>query len=119
MTEGFCSCPSRFEAARDCGIAAHREKATLALDSIKARSRVVSPHAIFKVRTCAARRRCSSHMAERHYIEVGEQIVWAAVPPESGDYGNPSWLHAAYCLDCAPSAALPEPSDSSSTGSQS
>ena len=61
-----------------------------------------TPGAIYrKPRTARRRRRCSGHLAETHFIEVGDQVVTSSLPPNS-DVGNPGWWHAAFCLECAP-----------------
>lgn len=51
------------------------------------------------------RRRCDGHLADAHWIEVGEQVIWSALPPNS-DIGNPTWWHHALCVDCAPESTL-------------
>lgn len=54
-------------------------------------------------RIAAKRRRCDGHLnPDRHWIEVGDWIVWTALPPHDPDIGNSGWWHAAYCEDCAP-----------------
>lgn len=56
-------------------------------------------------RRAAKRRRCSGHLApEPHWIEVGDEIVWSALPPGDPEINNDGWWHAAYCVDCAPRA---------------
>lgn len=52
-------------------------------------------------RRCKKRRRCDGHLAERHWIDVGDPIYWSALPPNS-EIGNLRWWHAAFCKDCAP-----------------
>ena len=52
-------------------------------------------------RRCQKRRRCDGHLAERHWIEVGDPIYWSALPPNS-EIGNTGWWHSAFCQDCAP-----------------
>lgn len=59
-----------------------------------------------KPRTCAKRRRCNSHLADPHWIEVGDPIIWSALPPDDNDIGNIGWWHHAYCYDCAPIEAV-------------
>jgi hypothetical protein len=59
-------------------------------------------------RISAKRRRCEWELPGSHWIEVGQPIVWCAVPPNHPDLGNTRWLHAGLCLDCAPAAALIE-----------
>lgn len=68
---------------------------------------VASSEALYgKPRTARKRRRCDSHLSERHWIEPGDLIVWSALPPNSNDIGNLGWWHAAYCIDCAPEAVI-------------
>lgn len=52
-------------------------------------------------RRCRKRRVCSGHLRERHYIEVGELVVWSALPPGS-EIENIGWWHHAYCSKCWP-----------------
>ncbi len=61
-------------------------------------------------RTLRKRRRCGGHLAEPHWIEVGEQAVWSSLPPNS-DVGNEGWWHAVFCLDCAPAETVYRPVD--------
>jgi len=56
-------------------------------------------------RKCIKRRRCSGHMADPHWIEVGDPMVCSALPPMSSDYGNVGWWHSFFCMECAPEAA--------------
>jgi hypothetical protein len=53
-------------------------------------------------RRAQRRRRCDGHLADRHWIEVGDLYVSSALPPDTDDIGNPNWWHANYCLYCAP-----------------
>jgi len=49
------------------------------------------------------RRRCDGHMAsEPHWIEVGDPVVYSALPPDHPDIGNVGWWHSSFCADCAP-----------------
>lgn len=50
----------------------------------------------------AKRRKCDGHLVEPHWIEVGDAIVWCALPPENPEIGNTGWWHAAFCEKCAP-----------------
>ena len=53
-------------------------------------------------RQAAKRRRCDGHMAEPHFIEAGDMLVWAALPP-GGEFGYERWRHMAFCVkQCAP-----------------
>ncbi|MFE6966861.1 hypothetical protein ACFVAJ_17255 [Agromyces sp. NPDC057679] len=50
----------------------------------------------------AKRRRCDGHLTGPHFIEAGDLLVWAALPP-GGDYGTERWQHKAFCVEqCAP-----------------
>jgi hypothetical protein len=49
------------------------------------------------------RRRCDGHLADPHWIQPGDLIVWSALPPNHPDIGNAGWWHHVYCMDCAPS----------------
>lgn len=53
-------------------------------------------------RQCKKRRRCDGHLVDRHMIEVGDSIVWSALPPDDNDIGNIGWWHRAFCIRCAP-----------------
>lgn len=57
-------------------------------------------------RTARLRRRCDGHLTTRHWIESGEQIVQSALPPDTW-LGNTRWLHATYCMRCAPIETVP------------
>lgn len=57
-----------------------------------------------KPRRAKKRRRCDGHMAEPHWIEVGDLLVWSALPPDHNEIGNLGWWHHAFCMDCAPEA---------------
>lgn len=67
-------------------------------------SRVSSTHGalVSPPRTLRKRRRCDGHLAERHWIEAGQSVVWSALPPDNPEIGNVGWWHAAFCADCAP-----------------
>lgn len=58
-----------------------------------------------KQQTCRKRRRCDGIAYERHWIEVGRPIVWAALPPGHSEIANDGWWHHAYCEHCAPEEA--------------
>lgn len=60
-------------------------------------------------RRASKRRRCDGHLArEKHWINVGDPIVWSALPPDHGDIGNIGWWHNAFCADCAPATNTQE-----------
>lgn len=62
-----------------------------------------TPGALYsEPRESRKRRRCDGHLADPHWIEVGDRVVWSALPPENPDIGNTGWWHAAFCSDCAP-----------------
>jgi hypothetical protein len=62
-----------------------------------------TPGAIYRApKVSRRRRRCSGHLAEPHWIEVGDLVVHSSLPPNNPDIGNEGWWHAAFCLDCAP-----------------
>jgi len=54
-----------------------------------------------KPRRARKRRRCDGHLAERHWIEPGDLIVYSALPPDS-EIGNVGWWHSVMCIDCTP-----------------
>lgn len=67
---------------------------------------IATPGVLYgKPQRCKKRRRCDGHMAEPHWIEPGDPIVWSALPPGHSDIGNHGWWHRAYCADCAPELA--------------
>lgn len=53
-------------------------------------------------RVCGKMRRCDGHLADPHWIEVGDQLVWDALPPNDNDIGNTWWWHSAFCSECWP-----------------
>lgn len=55
-----------------------------------------------KPRKCRKRRRCDGHLAERHWIEVGDLVMASALPPDDPEIGNTRWWHTWYCADCWP-----------------
>jgi hypothetical protein len=62
-----------------------------------------TPGALYKPpRPARKRRRCSGHLAEPHWIEIGDLVVWSSLPPNNAEIGNEGWWHARFCLDCAP-----------------
>ena len=63
-----------------------------------------TPGALYgKPQRARKRRRCDGHMAsEAHWIEIGDLIVWSALPPNHPDVGNIGWWHHGFCVDCAP-----------------
>lgn len=66
------------------------------------RVRITPGSLVSKPRRAQKRRRCDGHLAERHWIEVGDRFIWTALPPNHSDIGNRGWWHAAYCADCWP-----------------
>lgn len=62
-------------------------------------------------RTLRKRRRCDGHLADRHFIEAGQQAVWSSLPPHS-EIGNEGWWHAVFCMDCAPVECVLRPGGS-------
>ena len=56
------------------------------------------------------RPRCGCHLAEPHWIEVGELAVWSSLPPHS-EIGNEGWWHAVFCMGCAPIECVKEAAD--------
>lgn len=66
---------------------------------------VIGGESLTTSRRCGKRRVCDGHLAERHHIEVGDPIVWSALPPGS-EFGNATWWRHAFCKDCAPLALL-------------
>lgn len=61
-----------------------------------------TPGSIQGVLTARKRHICQSHMADRHYIDPGQQYVANALPPDHPDIGNVGWWHLRVCLDCCP-----------------
>lgn len=68
------------------------------------RGRVARTHGALysEPRRAQKRRMCDGHLAEPHMIEVGDSIVWSALPPGNSEIGNIGWWHSAFCADCAP-----------------
>ena len=66
-----------------------------------------TPGALYGVTTARKRRRCDGHLnPERHFIEPGEQYMASALPPGNSDICNDGWLHAHFCMDCAPDRVI-------------
>lgn len=62
-----------------------------------------TPGALYsEPRVSRKRRRCSGHLSDPHWIEVGELVVWSSLPPNDPEIGNEGWWHARFCLACAP-----------------
>ena len=68
------------------------------------RSRVTRTHGALygKPQRTRKRRRCDGHLAEPHWIEKGDLMVWSALPPNHPDICNDGWWHAKFCMACCP-----------------
>lgn len=73
------------------------------LDEVEIQRVARTPGTLYAApRAAGKRRRCDGHLTDPHWIEVGDQIIWSALPPDTDDIGNPGWWHAAFFAACAP-----------------
>lgn len=72
------------------------------------RHRVAKTHgALYSApRTLKRRRRCDGHLSDPHWIDVGGKVIWSSLPPDHPEICNDRWMHAKFCMNCAPVEAI-------------